>query len=511
MGIDEIPQNTVHVECDMMYTKTEGQLILPDDFFLPFGGKLDKNNRWIILASLVPWERVETLYAKSFKKSLRGEEALTIRVALGSLIIQERGQHSDRETLLQISENPYLQYFIGLAGYLNREPFHHSLLSHFRKRLTPAIIQEVNEWIAIAAAKEEQEQNAPKNDDKTNDSSKGEKPPSTTSNPPTEDANQGTLLLDATCTPADIAYPTDLTLLNEAREKLEDIIDVLHAPHTGTAIKPRTYREKARKAYLQVTKQRRIGLAKMRKAIGRQLAYVARNLRYVEEMIAKTSLTELNRKQYKDLLVISELYRQQRLMHTSRSHQVDDRIVNIHQPHVRPIVRGKAKAKVEFGAKVAMSLVNGYAMIEKMSWDNFNEGTTLIASVEMYKTRFGYYPKEILADQIYRNRENMAFCKTNGIRLSGPKLGRPSKDDSLAEQKRLTYQDSCDRNAIEGKFGEGKRRYGLGRIRARLAKTSETMITLQLLIMNLERKLRLLVVFFLNLLKFRIQYLPLAN
>jgi transposase, IS5 family len=205
------------------------------------------------------------------------------------------------------------------------------------------------------------------------------------------------------------------------------------------------------------------------------------------------------------------LYRQQRLMHTSRSHQVDDRIVNIHQPHIRPIVRGKAKAKVEFGAKVAISLVNGYAMIEKMSWDNFNEGTTLIAAVEMYKTRFGYYPQEILADQIYRNRENIAFCNTNGIRLSGPKLGRPSKEDNQTEQKRQTYQDSCDRNAIEGKFGEGKRRYGLGRIRARLAQTSESMIILQLLVMNLERKLRLLVVFFLNLLKFRIPNLLLAN
>jgi len=297
-----------------MYQSTEGQLLLPDDFFLPFGGKLDKNNRWILLASLVPWQRIETLYAKSFKKSIRGETALTIRVALGSLLIQERGQHSDRETLLQISENPYLQYFIGLAGYENHEPFHHSLLSHFRKRLNPTILLEVNEWIAIAAAKEEQKQNGPKNKDKTD-------PPSPSSNVPAEEKNQGTLLLDATCTPADISYPTDLSLLNEAREKLENIIDLLHAPHVGVSIKPRTYREKARKLYLQITKQRRIGYPKMRKAIGRQLAFVSRNLGYVETLITKTSLTNLNGKQYKDLLVISELYRQQRLMHTSRSHQ----------------------------------------------------------------------------------------------------------------------------------------------------------------------------------------------
>lgn len=488
----------------MMYTKTEGQLILPDDFFLPFGGKLNKTNRWITLASLVPWERIESLYAKSFKKSLKGEKALSIRMALGTLIIQERCQLSDRETVIQISENPYFQYFIGLAGFQNDEPFHHSLLTHFRKRLTPTLLGQVNEWIAVAAAKEAQEREDKDNDPK-NGSSKSKKVTNSTKQVAAEDTNQGTLLLDATCTPADISYPTDLSLLNEAREKLEGIIDALHAPHSGVLAKPRTYREKARTAYLQVTKQRRIGLKKMRKAIGKQLAYVARNLRYVTQLQANTSLTALSRKQYKDLLVISELYRQQRMMYTAHSHQVDDRIVNIHQPHVRPIVRGKAKAKVEFGAKLAMSLVNGYALIEKVSWDNFNEGTTLIASVEMYKTRFGYYPKEILADQIYRNRENMAFCKENGIRLSGPKLGRPSKEDNLLEQKRLTYQDSCDRNAIEGKFGEGKRRYGLGRIRARLVQTSESMIVLQLLVMNLERKLRLFVVFFFNLLKFQIR------
>jgi IS5 family transposase len=489
----------------MMYTKTEGQLILPGDFFLPFGGKLNKTNRWITLASLVPWERIESLYAKSFKKSLKGEKALSIRIALGTLIIQERCQLSDRETVIQISENPYFQYFIGLAGFQNDEPFHHSLMTHFRKRLTPAVLGQVNEWIAVAAAKEAQEQENTKDDEPKNGASTGKKGTDSATKRTTEDTNQGTLLLDATCTPADIAYPTDLSLLNEAREKLEGIIDALHAPHAGILSKPRTYREKARTAYLQVTKQRRMGLKKMRKAIGKQLAYVARNLRHVNQLQAKTSLTTLRRKQYKDLLVISELYRQQRMMYTSHSHQVDDRIVNIHQPHVRPIVRGKAKAKVEFGAKLAMSLVNGYALIEKVSWDNFNEGTTLIASVETYKSRFGYYPKEILADQIYRNRENMAFCKANGIRLSGPKLGRPSKEDNLAEQKRLTYQDSCDRNAIEGKFGEGKRRYGLGRIRARLVQTSESMIALQLLVMNLERKLRLFVVFFCNLFKFQIQ------
>jgi IS5 family transposase len=189
-------------------------------------------------------------------------------------------------------------------------------------------------------------------------------------------------------------------------------------------------------------------------------------------------------------------------MYRYRTHQIEDRIVNLTQPHVRPIVRGKAKAKVEFGAKIAIIMVNGYALLEKQAWDNFNEGTTLIESIETYKMRFGYYPKVVLADKIYRNRENLNFCKANGIRMSGPALGRPTKE-SKAEHRKLAKQDAGQRNAVEGKFGEGKRRYGLGLIQTRLRETNETVIALQLIGMNLAHTLRVLSAFLLSLLKTR--------
>ncbi len=180
-------------------------------------------------------------------------------------------------------------------------------------------------------------------------------------------------------------------------------------------------------------------------------------------------------------------------MYKSKKHNISDRIVSLSQPWVRPIVRGKAKDKTEFGAKVAISLVDGYTTIERLSWDNFNEGTDLIASVENYKDRFGYYPEAVIADKIYRNRENIAYCKKWGIRLSGPPLGRPK----ASEKKRQTCQEREDariRNAVEGKFGEGKRCYGLARITARLKETSKTVIAMQFLVMNLEHKLRVLFV-----------------
>ncbi|BFH14406.1 IS5 family transposase [Paenibacillus melissococcoides] len=475
-----------------MYRRTESQLQLFEDFYLPFGGKLNKENRWVQLAAIIPWWRAEEFYAKSFKKSMRGQIPLSVRMALGALYIQERMQLDDRETVQQITENPYYQYFLGLPAFQDKPPFHHSLLTHFRKRLGADVIERINDWILEEdAERKKQEQNKSDPQDppgsghgsdgtSVNEDGKSKEKP----------CNKGTLMLDATCAPADISYPTDLKLLNEAREKLEAIIDVLHEPFVGKAKKPRTYRQTARKRYLEIAKKRRTGAKAIRKAVGKQLRYVSRNLRIIEMLAAKSSLNQLGSQQYRQLLVISELYRQQQEMYDKRTHSVEDRIVSLSQPHVRPIVRGKVNAPVEFGAKLAISLVDGYARMEKLSWDNFNESMTLKASVESFVQRYGCYPEAILADQIYRNRENLRYCKEHGIRLSGPNLGRPKKE--AEPERNQARQDASTRNAIEGKFGEGKRSYGLGRIRARLRETSETVIALQLLVMNLERKLRVL-------------------
>ena len=118
-----------------MYKKTEHQLTFVEDFFLPFGGKLNKENRWVRLAELIPWWKAEEKYAKSFKKKFKGEKAYSVRVALGALYIKERLGLSDRETVEQITENPYLQYFIGLPEFQEKAPFDHSLMTRFRKRL----------------------------------------------------------------------------------------------------------------------------------------------------------------------------------------------------------------------------------------------------------------------------------------------------------------------------------------------------------------------------------------
>ena len=226
------------------------------------------------------------------------------------------------------------------------------------------------------------------------------------------------MILDATCAPADINYPTDLKLLNQAREHSEKIIDRLYEQvREKLDKKPRTYRIIARKDYLALAKQRRPKRKKLRKAIRQQLAYLRRNLSHIDNLIkAGASLSELNQQNYRILLVISELFRQQQSMYDNQINRIDDRIVSLTQPHLRPIVRGKAGTPVEFGAKLSVSYSNGYCFLDHLRWDNFNESLDLESQVEKYHQRFGCYPESLHVDQIYRTRANRAWCKERGIR-----------------------------------------------------------------------------------------------
>jgi IS5 family transposase len=309
-----------------------------------------------------------------------------------------------------------------------------------------------------------------------------------------ESENHGTLILDASCAPQDIQYPTDTRLLHESRQKLEGMMDTLQAGREER--KPRNYRQRANKEYKRFCRNRRPTRKEIRTVLRRQLQYVSRDLRLVAEMQQDSTVT-LSERQRRDLEIVTRVYEQQRSMYASRTHGCADRIVSLHQPYVRPIVRGKATAKTEFGAKLTVSLMDGYAEVTTLSWDAYNESQDLIKATEAYKERYGHYPRRILADKIFRTRHNRRYCQARGIHLNGPPLGRPPKDRTVYdEQLRLEREDSRERNAIEGKFGEGKRRYSLGLVKTRLQETSETQIHLAFLVMNLQKILRDLFIFF---------------
>jgi len=181
-------------------------------------------------------------------------------------------------------------------------------------------------------------------------------------------------------------------------------------------------------------------------------------------------------------------------MYEQRSQRIDDRIVSLAQPHVRPIIRGKARASVEFGPKLSASCSEGFVFIDHFSWNNFNESGYLQQQAETHKTRFGHYPQTIYADQIYRTKANRNWCKEHGIRLMGLPTEKLDKDEQATFRQQLR-EDEKIRNQIEGKFGQGKRRFSLSRVMAKLASTAETAIAISFLVMNLEHLLRQVLLF----------------
>ncbi|WP_455058425.1 IS5 family transposase [Jutongia sp.] len=448
------------------------------NFNQPIGLHMNPENRWVKMADAIPWEIFEKKYSRLFKGK-NGRVAKPLRLALGSLIIQTKYQYSDRELVEQLTENPYYQYFIGLPGYQEEPPVDASTLVLFRKRLKMDVIAEANEYM-LEAFKEKEFQD--KNDDDHTNPPSGGGSNVSKAEPGQTPENKGTLMLDATCAPSNIRYPQDFSLLNEAREKLETII-IRFCKRYGFS-RPRMYRRQARKNYLALAKAKKRSTKKIRATIRKQLSYIRRDIGYLESYMedgyAPTS------KEISLLMTIYKLYEQQQYMYQNKIHSVENRIVSIMQPWIRPIVRGKTKAPVEFGAKFDLSVDDsGLGRIEKISYEAYNESTVLIEAVNRFRERTGHYPERLLADQIYRTRENRSFCKSHGIRLSGPKLGRPSLAKQSAEERKQEYQDNTDRIEVERSFSLSKRCYGMGLIRTKLYDTTLTSIALSVFVTNL--------------------------
>lgn len=443
-----------------MYKKQEFTQISFEDFNQPIGLHMDPENRWIKKAELIPWSILENDYAKLFKNN-KGNIAKSFRMAFGSLLIQTKLMCSDEETVAQIQENPYLQYFIGLPGFQLEKPFDASTMVYFRNRLSSDKLAEINE---VIIQYNEQESSHDKSDPPTGGS--GE--------------NKGTLMMDATCAPSNIKYPQDVELLNDARVKTEELID--EVCQTFKLKKPRTDRKDARKNYLAFSRLKKRTVKKRRKAIKQQLKYVERNIRHLNRM--QTLGAELDERQQKSFRIITEIAKQQRDMYDHQTHRVNDRIVSFSQPYLRPIVRGKIKAPTEFGVKLDISQSAGFVQVERISFDAFNESKDFQIIVERYNERTGHYPERVLADQIYRTRENRAYCKKHHIRLSGPKLGRPSKNE---EDQAIRWKDERDRIQIERELSLAKRCHGLGLIRTKLAETTLTAVNLAIVSLNLSK------------------------
>ncbi len=278
------------------------------DFNQSIGLHLNPNNRWIQMADKVPWDVFETKYAGLFPSGT-GNVAKPLRMALGSLIIQNRYQLPDRELVKQITENPYYQYFAGLPEYQDTPPFDVSTLVLFRKRITADMLNETNEYLL---GNREDGQDRPPSSGSGGDENFGR----------AEDTNKGTLAIDATCAPTNIRYPQDVSLLNEAREKLEYMIYRMCKSY-GLSL-PRRYRRRARKEYLAFAKSRKHTKKQIRTAVKKQLSYVRRDIGYLKDYFSRGLAPDT--KDIPFILTIYKLYEQQEYMYQNKVHSISCRI-----------------------------------------------------------------------------------------------------------------------------------------------------------------------------------------
>lgn len=510
----------------MIRYTSQSQLTL-EGFQTPFSQHLDKNNRWVKLATIIPWDKLANIYYKKMHNDF-GAPSLSARMVIGAVIIKHMLNIDDREVVAQIQENMYLQYFVGLSSFSTKEPFDPSLMVSIRYRLGQEIMEEFNclvlqeagvipsKEIAVTDSSEPENNSSDTSSDADqstlNDKQEEDVQPSNNmdpkDSPPVNDKeeediqpsnntksndtaatsitsvdNSGTLLLDATVAEQQIEYPTDLKLLNESREQLERMIEQLCK--AGKLDQPRMYKNKARQQYLTLAKKKKKTKKEIRKGLRRQLQYVSRDLKYINELIAQhTTLRKaLDKRDWNILQVIHEVYRQQHEMYTEDKRTIEHRIVSLYQPHVRPMPRGKDRVQTEFGSKQLVMLKDGYSHVQTINWDNFNEGTRLKECVEAYKEIYGCYPEKVSADALFGSQANRQYLKEKSIRFVGKQLGRPPK--MSAAQKRKLQKEMGGRNEIEGKFGQGKNGYGLQKIKARMKATSESWIMSIYFIMNL--------------------------
>lgn len=455
-----------------------------EEFKTPFEIKLDKENRWVKLSGQIPWDELAHIYYKDMSPD-KGAGTIDARIVIGALIIKHKLRLDDREVIETIKENMYIQYFLGLSQYTYEEIFDRSLFTTLRYRMGTEKFDAMScELIKRSEASNPKK----KNKTKTKDEKPDDEEKSTQQDQPTTQKNQGKLLLDATVADQMIVYPTDLGLINRSREESERLIDLL-CYILEVKSKPRTYRRNARKEYLNIAKKKHKTNKEIRKAIGKQLRFLRRNIQSIHGLLdiaEKNKLSfPLERRDQKIFWVIQLIYDQQLWMYKNKTHSIEDRIVNIYQPYVRPIVRGKDKAPVEFGAKIGVSLHEGFARINTLSWDAYNESTDLQKQVEHYKELHGYYPEVVITDKIYGTRENRLWLKERNIRYSGKPLGRPPKEELSRYQKRKQKKEKGIRNQVEGKFGQGKNAYDLNCVRTRTARTSESWIACIMFVMNL--------------------------
>ena len=457
--------------------------------------ELDKTNRWVVLGDLLPWTELEKEYNSRLDNQKKGAGNKPARMILGAMIIKHKLSLSDAETIEIIKESPYMQYFCGLHEFTEKNIFDPSLFVTIRKRiseeeLNKMTVKLLNRQKRLLEEKRRREEEEAKKNDEEPPTPEPEDPDATSFTDSQGREHKGVLKMDATCADAEMRYPVDVDIIHDGCRKVTDYI--IKICETFELHKPRTNFSHARQVYLQLVKKAKKKGKMVRDTISVMLNCLRKDIRILMDILAKNKMYYecLFMYEKRTLTAIFKMYHQQEKMFRTKTHMCADRILSIFQPHVRAIVRGKAKARTEFGAKIGASIVEGYTFIDHHSWDAYNESQDLSLQIQLFKERFGFLPATILADKIYLNKANRDILKDLEIQSYCKPLGRPPKDPPSEEMKSKMDKAVGGRNEIECSFGTGKRIYRANDIRAKLPDTARCWTGMCYFVKNVMKFLR---------------------
>lgn len=421
-----------------MYIQQDQQSEFSDFAFSEF--VFDKEHPLLKLSSAIRWENLLG-YLKQFYSPDQGRPATPLRAQVGTLILKFLKNLPDRKTVEYVHESIYAQRFCGLLPSQVNDYMHPATgLSNFRAKIGPEGMAFIQEILTAAAQKKSLK--------------KGNK-----------------LILDTTCVPVDILYPTDIRLLERARREVIRLIQ--SAKQLGLNALYRTYNRTARKIYVRFSKLSKPP-AKTRKKVHKQLfQFVRRNLKQLTDLRAQATqalgprcrldvefrefLRHLKNSEQKIRLILH----QQLQVRRGQLH-IPHRIVSFHQSHIRPIVRGKFPLPTEFGPKILLAYFRGMVYLTHCFQDNVADAILIVPALRWFKTTFGRFPKEILGDRGFFSRMRVQWLTRCGIVAGLQQRGKNPSADSI---QRLQIRQ---RLVIEAMISLGKRKLGWNKCRARI-------------------------------------------
>jgi len=443
-----------------MYTKEsrDEQLnLFSDKLLAPF---LDPENELFKITKTLDWIKLSDKLSEFYSPD-NGRPTKSSRLKIGLLVLKHLYKLSDKDTLKTLKENIYVQYLCNISLEGTKHCLNSSTLTYFRKQIGLKGIKFIEEEVLASLKRAKLLKNK-------------------------------ILVCDTTVVPSDIAYPTDISLLEKVRAKAVGYLEKAKQFGSDTC---RTYKRTARKIFITYQKIRHHTIQSRRRVQRKILQFSKRNVAQLKNALEKISqkannslnkVTEKVKEQFLKqaqafLATASNIIEQQKDIY--KKLPVKERIVSVHQPHLRPMVRGKYPVEVEFGPKILLNLKNNFLFLEHLSFDNTSDSQLLDISLKGYQERFGYLPTQLAADRGFWSKENRQLAQNYGIKkIAIENKGKSSYLKGKPFRERLRRL----RCKIEAKISLSKRKYGLDCTRYRIPQGEEIWIRLGLIAMNLK-------------------------